>query len=153
MVQNLRAYFILYVITIKCTKCMQEKVEFSCIKVDLDETKVDLDQNFSKSLLGYKDKATIKNCKKIPRGGKKMVSCCPGVAKRWYLVALGWQKDGILLPWGGICHPMPPHGYGLFYSVISKGKEDSLMRFQCISQGCALYAFNLGKPGEEKCRF
>ena len=31
MVQNLRAYFILYVITIKCIKCMQEKIEFSCM--------------------------------------------------------------------------------------------------------------------------
>ena len=29
MVQNLRAYFILYVITIKCIKCMQENIEFS----------------------------------------------------------------------------------------------------------------------------
>ena len=28
MVQNTRAYFILYVITIKCIKCMQEKTEF-----------------------------------------------------------------------------------------------------------------------------
>ena len=31
MVQNLRAYFILYVITIKCIKCMQEKIEFFCM--------------------------------------------------------------------------------------------------------------------------
>ena len=31
MVQNLRAYFILYVKTIKCIKCMQEKIEFSCM--------------------------------------------------------------------------------------------------------------------------
>ena len=31
MVQILRAYFILYVITIKCIKCMQEKIEFSCM--------------------------------------------------------------------------------------------------------------------------
>ena len=31
MVQNLRAYFILYVITIKCIKYMQEKIEFSCM--------------------------------------------------------------------------------------------------------------------------
>ena len=34
MVQNLRAYFILYAITIKCTKCMQEKIEFSCMLKD-----------------------------------------------------------------------------------------------------------------------
>ena len=24
----------------------------------------------------------------------------------------GWQKAGFLLPRNGICHPMPPHGYG-----------------------------------------
>ena len=29
MVQSLRAYFILHVITIKCIECMQEKIEFS----------------------------------------------------------------------------------------------------------------------------
>ena len=31
MVENLRAYFILYVITIKCIERMQEKIEFSCM--------------------------------------------------------------------------------------------------------------------------
>ena len=31
MVQNMRAYSILYVITIQSIKCMQEKVEFSCV--------------------------------------------------------------------------------------------------------------------------
>ena len=31
MVQNLRAYFVLYVISVKCIKCMQEKIEFSCM--------------------------------------------------------------------------------------------------------------------------
>ena len=30
MVQNLRAYFILYVVAIKCIEFMQEKIEFSC---------------------------------------------------------------------------------------------------------------------------
>ena len=29
MVHNLRAYFILFVITVKCIKCMQEKIAFS----------------------------------------------------------------------------------------------------------------------------
>ena len=59
MVQNLRAYFILYVITIKCKKYMQDRIEFSCM---LQRKKVNLNQNFRMSLLGYKDKATIKNC-------------------------------------------------------------------------------------------
>ena len=31
MVKNLRAYFILYVITIKCIKCMQDRTELSCM--------------------------------------------------------------------------------------------------------------------------
>ena len=31
MVQNLSAYFILYVITIKCIKWMQDRIEFSCM--------------------------------------------------------------------------------------------------------------------------
>ena len=30
------------------------------------------------SLLGYKDKITIENCKKIPRGDNKLVSRSPG---------------------------------------------------------------------------
>ena len=53
MVQNMRAYFILYVITTKCIKCIQEMTEFSFTK-----TKVDLNQNCRRSLLGNKDKAT-----------------------------------------------------------------------------------------------
>ena len=42
MVQNLRAYFILYVITIKCIKCMQGKIEFPCMlqKPRLISTKI-----------------------------------------------------------------------------------------------------------------
>ena len=54
---------------------------------------VDLNQNFRKFLLGYKDKATVKKLPEnyeIMRGGK-----------RWHSVAQG-----------GICHPMPSHGYG-----------------------------------------
>ena len=34
MIQNLRAYFILYAITIKFIECMQEKIEFSCMYKD-----------------------------------------------------------------------------------------------------------------------
>ena len=57
MVQNLRGYFIPYVITIKCIECMLEKIECSCMlqRPRLIKTKVeDL------------------------RGGKRMASCCPG---------------------------------------------------------------------------
>ena len=32
MVQNLRAYCILYVIAFKCIECMQEKIEYSCME-------------------------------------------------------------------------------------------------------------------------
>ena len=88
MVQNLRAYFILHVVTVKCIKCMQEMTEFSCTK-----TKVDLNQNFRRSLLRNKDKATRNNNKKYKKFS--------GVAKRWDPVAQG-----------GRCHPMPPHSYG-----------------------------------------
>ena len=56
MVQNMRVYFILHVITTKCIKCTQEKIEFSCKK-----TKVDLNQSFRRSRLGYKEKATRNN--------------------------------------------------------------------------------------------
>ena len=48
------------------------------------KTKIEHNQIFSKSLLCYRDKATIKTHKN-PQG---------------------WQKAGILLPRGGICHPM-----------------------------------------------
>ena len=34
MVQNLRAYFILNVITIESTNCKQEKIGFSCMLKD-----------------------------------------------------------------------------------------------------------------------
>ena len=34
MVENLRVCFILYVITIKCMKCMQEKIELPCMYKD-----------------------------------------------------------------------------------------------------------------------
>ena len=57
MVENLRAYFILYVITIKWTICVQENIELSCVL----KTKVKLSQNFRISFLIYKYKATIKS--------------------------------------------------------------------------------------------
>ena len=84
MVQNLRAYFILYVTTIKCIKRMQEKFEFLvCTK-----PKLDLNQNFRRSLLGYNDQATINKLQENSQG---------------------WQKDGVLLPRRAVatpCHPM-----------------------------------------------
>ena len=57
MVENLRAYFILYVITIKWKICVQENIDLSCVL----KTKVKLSQNFRRSLLIYKYKATIKS--------------------------------------------------------------------------------------------
>ena len=44
------------------------------------ETKAELNQDFRRSLLICKYKATIKNCETFPSGGKKQASCCPGVA-------------------------------------------------------------------------
>ena len=79
MLQSLRAYFIPYVITIKCIKRMQEKVELPCM---LQRSRL-----ISTKILGDLSLATIKNCKKILRGGKRKASCCPG-------------------------GHLPPHGYG-----------------------------------------
>ena len=80
MVQNTRAYFILYVITIKCIKCTQEKTEFSSMlqRPRLISTKVLGDLSLATKI--KQQKTTIENCKKILRGGKNMASCCPGVA-------------------------------------------------------------------------
>ena len=80
MVQNMRAYFILHVITIKCINCIKEKTELSC--------KLHRPTLISTKILGVlslatnikQEKTTIKNCKKILRGGKKMASCYLGVA-------------------------------------------------------------------------
>ena len=75
MVQCLRACFILHVITYKVSGIKD------LIFLYVAKTKVDLNQNFRRSLLhSYNDKAAIKNCKKILRGGKRMASCWPGVA-------------------------------------------------------------------------
>ena len=68
MVQNLRAYFILYVITIKCIKFVYQKVEVSC--------KLQRPRLISTKILGDLSLATMikqqyKNCKRILRGGKK----------------------------------------------------------------------------------
>ena len=93
MAQNMRAYFTLYVIAIKCIKCMQEKIEFLvCTK-----TKVDLNQNFRRSLLGYEGKAAKNNNEKLQENSQ------------------GWQKDGILLPRGAVATPCRPIATGLFY--------------------------------------
>ena len=80
MVQNMRAYFIIYVITIKCINCMQEKTEFFCKlqRPKLLSTKVLRDLSLATKI--KQQKSRIKNCKKILRGDKKMASCYPGVA-------------------------------------------------------------------------
>ena len=55
------------------------------------KTKVDLNQNFRRSLLrSYNDKATIKNGKKILRGAKRTASCCPGSA--FATIATPWLR-------------------------------------------------------------
>ena len=80
MVQNMRAYFILYVITITCIKCMQEMTEFCYMlqKPRLISSKV-LEDLFLATKIKQQE-TTKRNCKKIRRGSKKMVSSCPGVA-------------------------------------------------------------------------
>ena len=68
----MRAYFILYVITIKCISRMQEKTEFSCKlqRPTLISTKILGD------LLGYEDKATKNKNKKLQKilSGSKMMA-------------------------------------------------------------------------------
>ena len=80
MVQNMRAFFTLYVITIKCINCMQEKTEFSCKsqRKRLISTKILGDLSLATKI--KQQKTTIKNCKKILKSVKKMASCCPGAA-------------------------------------------------------------------------
>ena len=76
------------------------------------KTTVDLTQSSRRSLLGYKDKATKSNNKKLQENSQ------------------GWQKDGILLPRGAFatpCHsiangpasPFRPH-YVLLYGAVNK---------------------------------
>ena len=78
MVQNMRAYFILNVITITCIKCMQEKTEYCYMlrRPRLISAKVLGDLFLATKI--QQQRTTIRNCKKILRGSKKMVSCCPG---------------------------------------------------------------------------
>ena len=80
MVHNMRACFTLHVITIKCINCMQEKTEFSCKlqRPTLISTKIVGDLSLATKI--KQQKTTMKNCKKILGGGKKMASCCPRVA-------------------------------------------------------------------------
>ena len=76
MVQNLRAYFTLLCYHNQIYKIYTGK---DWIFLHVKKTKVDRNHNF-RSLLGYNGKATVKNCKKLLRGGKRMASCCPGVS-------------------------------------------------------------------------
>ena len=89
MVQNMRAYFTLHVITIKCINCMQEKTEFSCKlqRPTLISTKILGDLSSATKI--KQQKTTMKNGKKILGGGKKMASCCPGVAAPCHPIATG----------------------------------------------------------------
>ena len=83
MVQNMRAYFILYIITIKCINCMQEKTEFCYMlqRPRLISTKVLGDLSLATKI--KQQKTTIKIARKFS-----------GVA-----------KDGILLPRGAFATP------------------------------------------------
>ena len=83
MVQDLKAYFILQVITIKWSIYVQEKTKPSSMsqKPRLSSTKI------SGDLLGYKDKATTENFKTFCWGGKKLASCCP-----WVAFAIPWSQ-------------------------------------------------------------
>ena len=61
--------------------CYHNQMDNACAGKDeyVLTTEVVLNQNFMRSLPSYEDKATIKNCKMIPRGDKVLAACCPGV--------------------------------------------------------------------------
>ena len=87
MVQNLRAYFMLHAITIKWVMSVQEKVYLTATskRPRLSSTKI---------------------------SGKPLLVAKKSNNKIWQESFQEWQKAGIVLFRGGICHPMPPHGYG-----------------------------------------
>ena len=76
MVHFLRAYFIPYVITIKWIMCVQERIELSSMSLRprLSSSKISGDFSLTTKIKQQQ------NCKKISRGGKKLVSCYLGVA-------------------------------------------------------------------------
>ena len=92
MVQYMRTSFILYVITVKCIKCMQEKIEFSCMlqRPRLISTKMLEDLS-----LATKIKQQKNSNKKLQENSQ------------------GWQKDGNLLPRGAFATPCHPITTGL----------------------------------------
>ena len=71
MVQSMRAYFILHFITIKCKKCMQEKMEFSSMlhRPRLISTKTLGD--LSLATKKKQQKTTIKIARKFSRVAKR----------------------------------------------------------------------------------
>ena len=85
MVQNMRACFILYVIAIKCMNCIQEKTEVSCM---LQRPRLISTTMLSDLSLATKIKQQKNNNKNSQENSQ------------------GWQKDGVLLPKGGNCHPI-----------------------------------------------
>ena len=88
LVQNLRAYFVLYVIAILFKMYVQENFKLS---------EAEPIHNFMRYLLCYNDITTIR---KVHNNSQ------------------GWQKACILLPRVGICHPMPPHDYGPVLKIL-----------------------------------
>ena len=71
--QNLRAYFIHYSIAIKWVMRAQEKIELSRMS---QQSRLNFNQKLGMSLFSNKEKVKIKGFKNVPRGGKKLESCC-----------------------------------------------------------------------------
>ena len=88
VVQNLRAYFMLRVVTIKWMMCVQEKIELTGMsqRPRLSSAKI----SGEPLLRSCKDKATIK-LQESSQGGKKLASWCSGVefATPCHLMATG----------------------------------------------------------------
>ena len=81
MVQNLSAYSVLHVATIKRIMCVQESIELLVYR----KTKVEFIHNFMRFLLSYNNNAVTRKMKKNSQG---------------------WQKTVTLFLMGGIYHPM-----------------------------------------------
>ena len=92
MVQNLRAYSILHVATIKwiIIMCMQENIELSSMS-QRPRLSSSMSGDFFAS---YNDNAVTRKMKKIPRGGKRLAPYCSGVAftTPWHPMATGLNR-------------------------------------------------------------
>ena len=116
MARSLKAYFILYVIS------FHFKLLFSFLVCHRDQGRAQSKfQEISPSQLQRKSSKT--DCKNI----------FSGVVKSWHLPTQGW---------GGIFHPMPPHGYGSAQKYFVNHSLESQKMPLCV-EGKFVYMVDL----------